>query len=279
MNASYKGVVKTAQEYYNSDDADNFYFHIWGGEDIHVGIYEDDKESIRTASERTVATMAATLDNLGPESRVIDLGAGYGGAARWLSQKYGCHVSCVNLSEAQNVRNREISSQQGLSDKIDVIDGSFEDLDFADNSMDMAWSQDSILHSGQRAQVLKEVDRVLKPGGKFIFTDPMQADDCPDGVLQPVLDRIHLESLGSFAFYRSVAKDLNWKEVSVTDMTPQLVNHYTRVRHELLTRREELQEHVSEAYTERMLQGLTHWIEAGKNGYLAWGIMCFETAS
>ncbi|MEQ8426333.1 MAG: methyltransferase domain-containing protein [Gammaproteobacteria bacterium] len=280
MSTSYTGVVKTAQEYYNSDDADNFYFHIWGGEDIHVGIYKDDKESIGTASERTVATMANNLDSsFTPDSRVVDLGAGYGGAARWLSQKYGCHVSCVNLSEAQNVRNREISKKSGLADKIDVIDGSFENLDFADNSMDIAWSQDSILHSGKRGQVLEEVDRVLKPGGQFIFTDPMQADDCPEGVLQPVLDRIHLESLGSFAFYRSVAKDLNWEELSVTDMTPQLVNHYTRVRQELISRREELQEHVSAEYIERMAQGLTHWIEAGKKGYLSWGIMCFQTAS
>ena len=38
MSDSYSSVVKTAQEYYDSDDADNFYYHVWGGEDIHVGL-------------------------------------------------------------------------------------------------------------------------------------------------------------------------------------------------------------------------------------------------
>jgi sarcosine/dimethylglycine N-methyltransferase len=41
--------------------------------------------------------------------------------------------------------------------------------------------------------VLGEVNRVLKPmAGRFVFTDPMRADDCPEGVLDPILARIHL---------------------------------------------------------------------------------------
>ena len=98
MSQDYSEVVKTAQEYYNSDDADNFYFQVWGGEDIHVGLYQTPDENIRDASERTVVTMAERLTNLGPEARVIDLGAGYGGAARWMARRFGCHVTCLNLT-------------------------------------------------------------------------------------------------------------------------------------------------------------------------------------
>lgn len=279
MTQDYSEVVKTAQEYYNSDDADNFYFQVWGGEDIHIGLYRSPDENIRAASERTVATMADRLANTGPDAQVIDLGAGYGGAARWLARRYGCHVTCLNLSEAQNNRNRKMSAEQGLADRIEVIDGSFESIPSPDNNFDAAWSQDSLLHSGQRAHVLDEVDRVLKPGGEFIFTDPMQADDCPEGVLQPVLDRIHLDSLGSFAFYREHARRLGWDEVGVDDLTYQLVNHYSRVREELKSRREELNQVVSDEYIDRMLNGLGHWVEAGKNGYLAWGIMHFRKPS
>jgi sarcosine/dimethylglycine N-methyltransferase len=57
MSERYSTAVKTAQEYYNSDDADNFYFHVWGGEDIHVGIYQSPEEDIATASERTVTAL------------------------------------------------------------------------------------------------------------------------------------------------------------------------------------------------------------------------------
>lgn len=277
MTSNYSENVKTAQDYYNSDDADNFYFHVWGGEDIHIGLYKDDQESIADASERTDATMASRYKS-SPDAntKIIDLGAAYGGAARWLAKQFGCHVTCLNLSEAQNARNRTITAEQNLADKITVLDGSFEEIPIEDNSFDFAWCQDSLLHSSRREVVLQEVDRVLKPGGEFIFTDPMQSDDCPEGVLQPVLDRIHLDSLGSFKFYRNTARQLGWEELEMTDLTPQLITHYTRVRQELTSRRDELAGVVSSEYVDRMILGLGHWIDAGNKGYLAWGIMHFK---
>ncbi len=281
MSKDYSVVVKTAQEYYNSDDADRFYFHIWGGQDIHIGLYHHDQEEIAQASERTVTTMLGYIRQRAQGSedadfRAIDLGAGYGGAARALARSHRCPVTCINLSEAQNARNRRLSEDAGLGEFIDVVDASFEDIPCPDQRFDLAWSQDAILHSGQRAQVFDEIDRVLKPGGELIFTDPMQADDCPDGVLQPVLDRIHLDSLGSFAFYREQARRLGWQELHVEDLTHQLVRHYSRVREELEHRRDELEKIVSPDYIDRMAQGLGHWIEAGEKGYLAWGIMHFR---
>jgi len=277
MSARYSTAVKTAQEYYNSNDADNFYFHVWGGEDIHIGIYQNPEEDIATASERTVATMSSQCQTkLDAHTLVLDLGAGYGGAARWLAGKFDSHVTCLNLSESQNIRNRTMSIDQGIADHINVIDGSFEEIPAIDQHFDLAWSQDSILHSNQRKRVLEEINRVLKPGGEFIFTDPMQVDDCPADVLQPVLERIHLDSLGSFAYYRQQAQNLGWEEISIDDLTPQLVSHYTRVRQELTKRRESLAGKVSEGYIDRMIQGLGHWINAGNNGYLSWGIMHFR---
>ena len=135
---NYSSIVKTTQEYYNSDDADNFYYHVWGGEDIHIGIYENEDEDISSASTRTVETMAAEIANKPPDTSVIDIGAGYGGAARWLALQYGCHVTCLNLSEAQNERNRAMTAKQGLSQVIDVIEGSFEDIPTADKLFDLA---------------------------------------------------------------------------------------------------------------------------------------------
>ncbi len=268
-------VVETAREYYNSEDADNFYFHVWGGEDIHIGLYEPGMP-IAEASRLTVEHMAKKLPNLGPETRVLDMGAGFGGAARYLAGTYGCKVMALNLSEAENERDREMNKAQGLDHLIDVVDASFEDVPAGAAEFDVVWSQDSILHSGHRARVLEEVYRVLDRGGHFIFTDPMQADDCPPGVLQPVLDRIHLDSLGSIAFYRETAKALGLEEVEVEEMTHQLVNHYSRVREELRARREDLAGKVSNAYMDRMEVGLGHWVEAGTKGYLAWGVLHFR---
>lgn len=280
MNQSYSEAVETARGYYNSVDADNFYFHIWGGEDIHIGLYEDASEPIAAASARTVERIAdriaATIEQ--PDSRVIDLGSGYGGAARHLARRFGCQVMALNLSETENARHRDMNRAAGLDRLIEVVDASFEEVPAADATFDVAWSQDAILHSGQRERVLDEVHRVLKPGGHFVFTDPMQADDCPAGVLQPIFDRIHLSSLGSFAFYREQAKRLGWEEVEVLDLTENLTAHYARVAEMLHEQRDQLRGKVSEDYIERMLTGLGHWVDGGRNGYLSWGIMHFRKA-
>ena len=42
--------VQKAEEYYDSSEADAFYKNVWGGEDIHIGIYETPDEDIARAS-------------------------------------------------------------------------------------------------------------------------------------------------------------------------------------------------------------------------------------
>ena len=272
--SGYSNAVEIARDYYNSGDADNFYFSVWGGEDIHIGMYESEDEPIFSASRRTVAYLASRLDGLKDGVRVLDIGSGYGGAARYLARTYGCRVTAVNLSEVENKRHRETNQEQGLADLIDVVDGSFENLPSPDASFEVVWSQDAILHSGDRERVLAEVARVLRPGGQFVFTDPMQADDCPQGVLQPILDRIHLKTLGSPQFYLETAAHLELEDLNYEDMTSHLVTHYARVLEE--TEHQTTRLKVSENYIERMKKGLGHWIEGGKNGHLAWGVFLFQ---
>lgn len=268
--------VDKAEQYYDSPDADSFYFNVWGGEDIHVGLYKSDTESIFDASRRTVEKMAERLEGFPAGSKVIDIGAGYGGSARFLAREKGYHVTALNLSKVQNERDRQMNKEQGLDSMIDVVDGNFEELPFEDNSFEIAWSQDAILHSADREKVFREVDRVLKPGGIFVLTDPMMRDDANREDLQPVFDRIHLDSMGSIGVYDDFAKKLGWKVEEHEERTQDLVTHYSRVRQELETRNDELLQYCSQDYLERMKKGLGHWVEAGGNNALFWGILMYR---
>lgn len=271
------GAVEIAREYYDSDDADRFYFNIWGGEDIHIGLYADESMSIRDASRRTVEKMAG-LTPITSETRVLDLGAGYGGSARYLTQTYGCSVVCLNLSGVQNERNRARNREEGLDDRIEVIDASFDDIPLDANRFDLVWSQDAILHGPDKPKIFAETARVLKSGGRLIFTDPMQAENVSQAALQPILDRIHLESMGSIELYRRLAPEQGLSEVEVIDLSDQLTNHYSAVLRDLEKRQEDLTSGglVSVEYLERMKVGLGNWIDAGKAGRLRWGILHFR---
>lgn len=269
-------VANIAKNYYDSDDADNFYYNIWGGEDIHVGWYLSDSEPILDASHRTVEKMVEKLPELTADTKVIDIGAGYGGSARYMAKKFGCQVECLNISEKENDKNIQKNKEQGLDHLLNVYQGNFEEIPYDNETFDVVWCQDSILHSGNKKAVFEEVARILKKGGHFIFTDPMQIDNCPEGVIDPVLKRIHLDSMGSVGKYREFAKEVGLEEVEIEEHPKLLPTHYGRVLEELKKNEDKLQGKVSQEYIEGMKEGLGHWVEKGNKGYLNWGILHFK---
>lgn len=276
MTNDFSDAVKVTKDYYDSEDADNFYYTIWGGEDLHLGIYESDSDTIFEASRRTIQRMAERSAFVGKKARVIDLGGGFSGSARYLAKNYGWEVVVLNLSEAENRRARKMNKEQGLDHLIEVVDGSFDTIPYPDQSFDLVWSQDAILHSDNREKVIDESYRVLKPGGEMIFTDPMQSDSCPEGVLDPIYERIHLNSLGSPKFYQDYAGKIGFEVVGFENLDPHLIEHYARVLAEMEKRDDELAKVVSREYIENMKKGLRHWVDGGKKGYLAWGIFHFR---
>jgi len=267
-----KTAVDKAAEYYDSTPADEFYFKIWGGDHIHVGIYNHSKESIKDASPRIVQMMGSKL-KLNTDTKLLDLGSGYGGAARYLAKNFGCHVTCLNLSSNQNERNRALNKKNDLDGLITVVEGNFEDIPFPENSFDVAWSQDAIVHSADRKLVVQEVVRVLNDKGEFIFTDLMQTYDCPNNILKPIIDRIQLDSMGSFGFYLEQGRKLGVKQIEVQNLSEHLTTHYQRVMEETQDRYDEMVESCGKEYIDKMIEGLKHWVEAGKNNYLSWGIV------
>ena len=273
-----EALADVAEKYYDSKNADEFYHTVWGGEDIHIGMYEKPNSPIiREASKITVSKMADELGGVTAATNILDIGAGYGGAARYLAKRFGCKVTCLNLSEVENRRNKIKNQEQNLDHLIEVVKGNFEELPFKDGSFDLVWSQDAILHSGHKDKVFQEVARILRKGGQFVFTDPMQSDDCPEGVLQPILDRIHLNQLGSVKMYKALAQEVGLSPIKMIEMPEQLVNHYSSVLNNLSKEEATLLSNGCEQeYVDKMKMGLKHWIKGGNSNYLNWGILKFE---
>jgi len=272
----YSRAVQTARDYYDSEDADNFYARVWGGEDIHVGLYDHPQEQIDAASRRSNRVMAEQTPGLAAETRVIDLGSGYGGALRYLARHYGCAGVGLNLSVRENARARRLNAEQGLAGRIEIVTGNFESVPYDDSSFDVVRSQEAFLHSGDRRRVMEESVRLLRPGGTLIFTDPMQADDAATEGLQSILERLHLESLGSPAFYRETLTRLGLEEISFDQRGEMIATHYRRVREVLMSEESQIAQSVSREYIERMKRGLQHWVDGGRRGDLTWGVFIFR---
>ncbi len=136
-----------------------------------------------------------------------------------------------------------------------------------------------MLHSGDRAKVLQEVARVLKPGGEFVLTDLMQADSCPRGVPQPILDRLLLEDSASPGYHREIARRAGIELIEYENLTPHLATHYRRVLEDTLAIEAGGDCVLDHGYVERAKKGLGHWIDGANRGWLAWGVFHFRRSA
>ncbi|NEO54655.1 MAG: methyltransferase domain-containing protein [Okeania sp. SIO3B5] len=270
----YSKTIAKTRDYYNSDNMMNFHSFIYG-ENIHIGLYTNENESIAEANFKALE-MITSLLNLSPSTVVLDLGSGYGGTARYLTQKIGCRVDCLNLSETQNELNRELNRKLGLESLIQVIDGSFEAIPTPSNIYDVVWSQDALLYSSDRVKVFQEVSRVLKKKGEFILTDVMQSDDCPVEVGKQILETVDITSLASIKSYQKIAKDTGFEEIQITEMPEQLTNQYQKTLLVMEQNYDELAKSCDREFLEYQRVRLNNWVKTGKQGYLNWGILHFR---
>lgn len=266
---------RVAQAAYDSQDAGAFYSQIWGGDDIHLGIYTTEDEPIADASHRTMQLMVEKIQQ-DAVNYIVDLGSGYCGAARYLTGHLDSHVLAVNLSSEQNRRAQNLNQQAGVDDRVSVVDASYNDVPAADAVADLVWSQDAFLHAPRRDVPMAEAARILKPGGEFLFTDPMAADGVAESELSGVLERLNLSSLASPSEYQRLAADAGLEFVEFDDRSAMLPIHYGRVLEETRANADELLKTASQPYLDAMMTGLQHWVDAGNRGLLSWGIFHFR---
>ncbi|KAI4087755.1 MAG: hypothetical protein LQ344_006574 [Seirophora lacunosa] len=275
----------TARAFYDHSTMDAFYYQIWGGSDIHIGIYPTPTTAIGTAAQLTVEKMAAQLAStdhpLTSSSRVLDLGAGYGGTARWLAKTYGCKVTCLNLSAVQNERNKASTKEAGLEDLVEVIEGSFEDLpaEVLDKApYDVVWSLDSFLHAGNLEVLVGEIEKVVaRENGRVVFTDLMAAKGAVEKqpeLMREMGERLHLRDWRTLELYKGAFEKKGFRDLGYWDGVDHFEMHYRRVGEELEKKRGELGD-VDESVIEKQAVGMRNWVKATGEGCVDWGVFCF----
>jgi SAM-dependent methyltransferase len=109
---------------------------------------------------------------LSRSSRFIDLGCGPCGPLTFILATVGCPGTGVELSPSALRVGRARAASLGVGDLISVREADLnEPLPFKAGSFDAAMSLDVVLHLRDRSKLFHEVARLLRPGGRFLFTD------------------------------------------------------------------------------------------------------------
>lgn len=127
-------------------------------------------DHLHSGGLKTTRDQAARL-SLGPDTRVLDIGCGTGGPARYLAATYGCRVEGIDLTPEMVETGRVLTERCGLSDKINLQVGDALDLPFPDDAFDIVWCQNVTMNIPDKAGFLAGARRVLKPGGIFTSTE------------------------------------------------------------------------------------------------------------
>lgn len=162
--------------------------YYWG-EHLHAGYYGNPpvkKNLIQAKADFVDATLdwgvlgpnltlARRLENPAPDSarepvRLLDVGCGIGGSVRHAAKRWPntAFVTGITISKAQVKRATELAQAQGVKNAIFVECDALA-LAFAADTFDAIWAIESEMHMPDKAAFIRDLARVLKPGGMLVI--------------------------------------------------------------------------------------------------------------
>jgi SAM-dependent methyltransferase len=111
---------------------------------------------------------------LGPESHLLEVGCGSGGPAIFIARSTGAQVTGVDINTHGIATGNAMAHLEQLTGQVrfEVVNAR-EALPFPDASFDALLCVDAINHLPEREDILRDWSRVLRSGGRIVFTDPV----------------------------------------------------------------------------------------------------------
>src|SRR5258708_35289284 len=123
-----------------------------------------------------VRGLAATREltetlNIEAGAKLLDVGCGLGGPARFLAATSGCQVTGIDLSQSFVDVAEMLTRRFGLAEKVTFRRADALDLPFGDAIFPYVWTQHVAMNIADRTRFYAEIYRVLKPGGRLAVYD------------------------------------------------------------------------------------------------------------
>jgi SAM-dependent methyltransferase len=103
--------------------------------------------------------------------RLLDIGCGLGGPARYLAARFGCSVTGIDITPPFVEAANRLSALLGMQERVNAELGDGQRLPYTDAAFDGAYTQHVTMNVANRARFFAEAFRVLKPGGFFALTE------------------------------------------------------------------------------------------------------------
>lgn len=180
--------------------------------------------------------VAACIRSLPPSDRpphIVDLGCGVGASLCYLATTLPVRGTGVTLSPVQAQLARQRVREAGLSDRVDVVQASFDALPASVGRADVAYAIESFAHAPDPARFFAQCGQLVRPGGLLLICDDVRRP-VSDPRAARAIGRFergwHLNSVLSPADLEGHARASGFDLHATTDLSPYLEPRSVRDR-------------------------------------------------
>ena len=193
----------------------------------HVGIGADDALTVDDLTPFDqyhyfgTDAVDAAIARLGidAKSRVLDVGAGLGGPARYMAQRTGCHVTAIELQADIDGVARSLTGRCGLADRVTHRCGDVLSATLPANAHDALVSWLAFYHIADHQTLFARSIETLKPGGRLYVEDLFRHGDFNTDEQHAVAEKIYGQTLHLRDDYVGALRAAGFTEIDFEDMT------------------------------------------------------------
>jgi tocopherol O-methyltransferase len=226
----------------NEEDVIRYYERFWSKSElwwetdktlgIHLGYYDKGIHS-HTDAVLYMNEIAWRLLNLKSETpgKILDAGCGVGGTSIYLAQKYPqMFFTGITIVPTHVVMAERFAKKRNVTANTRFLEQSYCQTTFPDNSYDGIIALESVIYAHKDEDLIKELYRVLKPGGRIAIIDGFRTDKPIPRSLNKIykiwLDGralINVEPVNEFA---ACMKQKGFRDVMVSDISSHVISSY-----------------------------------------------------
>lgn len=215
-------------------DAASYYAHLTAqyrhyGADAHgwhYGLWEPDVRTHDGALRRSNERLLRGLD-ITSSTRILDVGFGEGGFSVWAAATRGAQVTGITVCREHVGLARALAVVHGVEARCRFLVMDMDRLGFRTNGFDIVVNQETGCYARDKGAYLKDVCRVLRPGGVWRSLDFSIQDDPLSSVQErsyrAVCDGFHMPSLASLRATADLLHHAGFEELDTRDVTDQVL--------------------------------------------------------
>ncbi|KAI9173933.1 hypothetical protein LWI28_009075 [Acer negundo] len=174
---------------------------------------------VSTGGIETTKDFVAKLD-LKPGQKVLDVGCGIGGGDFYMANKFDVHVVGIDLSV--NMISFALERAIGLKCSVEFEVADCTKKTYPDNTFDVIYSRDTILHIQDKPALFRSFFKWLKPGGKVLISDYCKSSGTPSSEFAEYIKQRGYD-LHDMKSYGQMLSDAGFVDVVAEDHTDQFL--------------------------------------------------------